>query len=133
MKRFFAVMLAMAMMGTTVYAAEPSVQENPLYMSISKFGRIEYILDQNKIDTYTAFLADYLQENGQDTGESYRYKGDFYRIILHSAEDRESYLTPYVDNASKVYTIYSKPVVEVAVENEEPREIWLKAEEQKEL
>lgn len=133
MKRFFAMLLAMAMMGTTAYGAESVEYAEPLYMSISRFGEIAYFLDQEKIDAYTTFLDGFLEENGNETGEKYNYNGSFYRIILHSAEERENPFTPYIDNALKIYTVYSKPIVEVTDIDGETREFYLSAEEQKAL
>ena len=57
MKRFLAVMLAMAMMGTTAYGAEKKASENAAYMSIMRYGKTAYIVDPD-------IIADYTKKNG---------------------------------------------------------------------
>lgn len=131
MKRFFAMVMAVCMMGTTAFAEEAMSQEEPAYMSISRFGQIEYIFDKEKMDEFITLLDKSLEEKGETSGKEYRYKGNFYRIILHSAEEKEGILSPYVDNALKTYTIYDRPVVEVTTAEENGQEIWLSEEEQK--
>ena len=132
MKRFFAMMMAMTMMGTTAYAAENTEQEKTAYMSIMRYGKTAYIVDPAVIADYTARMEADLAENGDGQGEDYEFKGDFYRIALHSEERKENTVIPNMENKWKQYSVYRKPVVEIATA-EGQQTVWMSAEEQQEL
>ena len=132
MKRFLAVMLAMAIMGTTAYGAEKKASENAAYMSIMRHGKTAYIVDPDIIADYTKKMESFLAEHGREAGENYKFKGDFYRIALHSAEKNENTEIPNMENKLKLYSVYRKPVVEIATA-EEQQTVWMSAEERQEL
>ena len=132
MKRFLAAMLAMAMMGTTAYGAEKKPSENAAYMSIMRYGKTSYIVDPDIIADYTKKMESFLTEHGREAGENYKFKGDFYPIALHSAEKNENTEIPNMENKLKLYSVYRKPVVEIATA-EEQQTVWMSAEEQQEL
>ncbi len=132
MKRFLAVMLAMAMMGTTAYGAEKKESENAAYMSIMRYGKTAYIVAPDIIADYTTKMESFLAEHGEETGENYEFKGDFYRVALHSAEKNENTAIPHMENKLKLYSVYRKPVVEIATA-EGQQTVWMSEEEQQEL